>query len=67
VPAGQDGLNSFSVFLAEKRIDLQRAKSREFSVTSVAPCPHCFRCHQQIAKMAERHPFGGIQSIEYHE
>src|ERR1700730_3701204 len=35
--AGQDGLNSFSVFLADARSDFQRAKSREFSVTSVAP------------------------------
>ena len=35
--AGQDGLNSFSVFLADTRSDFQRAKSREFSVTSVAP------------------------------
>src|SRR5260370_12148403 len=35
--AAQDGLNSFSVFLADTRSDLQRAKSREFSVTSVAP------------------------------
>src|SRR5580704_3764497 len=34
---GQDGLNSFSVFLVDTRSDLQRAKSREFSVTSVAP------------------------------
>jgi hypothetical protein len=35
--AGQDGLNSFSVFLTDARSDFQRAKSREFSVTSVAP------------------------------
>src|SRR5882724_6852028 len=35
--AGQDGLNSFSVFLADTRSDFQRVKSREFSVTSVAP------------------------------
>src|SRR5580658_6853176 len=34
--AGQDGLNSFSIFLADARSDFQRAKSREFSVTSVA-------------------------------
>lgn len=34
--AGQDGLNSFSVLLADARSDFQRAKSREFSVTSVA-------------------------------
>jgi hypothetical protein len=31
---GQDGLNSFSDFLADTRSDLHRAKSREFSVTS---------------------------------
>src|SRR3982074_1474880 len=35
--AGQDGLNSFSVFLPDAKSDFQRAKSREFSVTSVAP------------------------------
>src|SRR5882762_300330 len=35
--AGQDGLNSFSVFLDDTRSDFQRAKSREFSLTSVAP------------------------------
>src|SRR5882757_10435172 len=35
--ADQHGLNSFSVFLADTRIDLHRAKSRKFSVTSVAP------------------------------
>ena len=32
-----EGWNSFSVFLADRRIDFQRAKSREFSATSVAP------------------------------
>jgi len=31
------GLNSFSVFLDDTRSDFQRAKSREFSRTSVAP------------------------------
>jgi hypothetical protein len=36
---GQDRLNSFSVFLADARSDFQRAKSREFSVTSVAKEP----------------------------
>jgi len=32
-----DGLNSFRVFLANASNDLQREKSRTFSVTSVAP------------------------------
>src|SRR5580704_982773 len=34
---GQGGRNSFSAFLADTRSRFQRAKSREFSVTSVAP------------------------------
>jgi hypothetical protein len=34
--SGQDGLNSFNVLLVDERSDFQRAKSREFSVTSVA-------------------------------
>ena len=35
--AGQEGLNSFRVFLAGTSSDFQRAKSPKFSVTSVAP------------------------------